>query len=107
MCLASSGSVMKMKRNASIILMAMLAAAVTGFTTSAHAQAWSDTFKDEFADVNGIRLHYVANGSSDAPLMLFLHGAGIFSYYWTNQLAHFGKDHYAVAPSLRGYYLSS
>ena len=78
-----------------------LALSLPVLSSSAHAQAWSETFKDEFADVNGIRLHYVANGKSDAPLMLFLHGAGIFSYYWTNQLAHFGQDHYGRAEPAR------
>jgi pimeloyl-ACP methyl ester carboxylesterase len=40
-------------------------------------------------------------------MMLFIHGAPNFSYYWEDQLAEFGKDHFAVAPDMRGYNLSS
>ncbi len=60
--------------------------------------------KDEYAQVNGIRLHYVTAG--EGPLIIFLHGFPEFWYAWKNQLAEFGKDHQAVAPDLRGYNLS-
>jgi pimeloyl-ACP methyl ester carboxylesterase len=59
---------------------------------------------DSYAEVNGIRLHYVAEGQG--PLMLFLHGFPEFWYAWKDQLAEFGRDHLAVAPDLRGYNLS-
>jgi pimeloyl-ACP methyl ester carboxylesterase len=64
-------------------------------------------FKDGYADVNGIRLHYVTAGQPDRPMIMFVHGYFNFSYYWEDQLAEFGKDHFAVAPDMRGYYLSS
>ncbi len=57
-----------------------------------------------YAEVNGIRMHYVADGKG--PLMLFLHGFPEFWYEWRNQLAEFSKDHLAVAPDLRGYNLT-
>lgn len=63
-------------------------------------------FRDGTADVNGIRLHYVAAGRG-GQLMLFLHGFFNFSHYWAEQLAEFGQDHLAVAPDLRGYGRSS
>src|SRR5581483_6343170 len=59
---------------------------------------------DSYAEVNGIRLHYVAEGQGS--LMLFLHGFPEFWYAWKEQLAEFGRDHLAVAPDLRGYNLS-
>lgn len=62
-------------------------------------------FKEDFADVNGVRLHYVSHGAG--PLIMFLHGFPEFWYTWKNQLAEFGKDHCAVAPDLRGYNLSA
>ena len=62
-------------------------------------------FKHEYADVNNIRLHYVAAGSGE--LVMFLHGFPEFWYEWKNQLAEFGKDSQAVAPDMRGYNLSS
>jgi pimeloyl-ACP methyl ester carboxylesterase len=58
-----------------------------------------------YADVNGIRLHYVTAGRG--PLILFLHGFPEFWYAWKDQLAEFGRDHRAVAPDMRGYNLSS
>jgi pimeloyl-ACP methyl ester carboxylesterase len=61
-------------------------------------------FQDEYARVNGIRLHYVRAGKG--PLIIFLHGFPEFWYEWKNQLAEFGKDHLAVAPDMRGYNLS-
>lgn len=58
------------------------------------------------AAVNGIRLHCVAEGAADAPLMLFVHGFPEFWYAWKNQLEEFGRDHRAVAFDLRGHNLS-
>ena len=62
-------------------------------------------FHDEYAEVNGVRLHYVRAGKG--KLILFAHGFPEFWYAWKNQLAEFGRDHLAVAPDLRGYNLSS
>ncbi len=60
---------------------------------------------DAYADVNGVRLHYVREGRG--PLLLFLHGFPEFWYAWKDQLAEFGRDHLVVAPDMRGYNLSS
>ena len=59
----------------------------------------------EYADVNGVRLHYATAGRG--PLIVFLHGFPEFWYEWRDQLAEFGRDHTAVAPDMRGYNLSS
>ncbi len=61
--------------------------------------------KEDYAEVNGVRLHYVAEGEGD--LILFAHGFPEFWYAWKNELAEFGRTHLAVAPDLRGYNLSS
>jgi len=61
--------------------------------------------KDHYAEVNGVRLHYVSAGKG--PLIVFLHGFPEFWYEWKNQLAVFGQDHLAVAPDMRGYNLSA
>ena len=61
--------------------------------------------EDKFADVNGVKLHYVTEGQG--KLILFAHGFPEFWYEWNHQLADFGRDHRAVAPDLRGYNLSS
>lgn len=61
--------------------------------------------KHEYADVNGVRLHYVTAG--EGKLIMFVHGFPEFWYAWKGQLAEFGHDHQAVAMDTRGYNLSS
>jgi epoxide hydrolase 4 len=56
---------------------------------------------------NGQTIHYYAKGDPKAPLIMFLHGFPEFGLAWKDQLEEFGKDHFAVAPDLRGYNLSS
>ncbi|MBM0740618.1 alpha/beta hydrolase [Phormidium sp. CLA17] len=55
----------------------------------------------DFITTNGIRLHYVTQGSG--PLMLFLHGFPEFWYSWRHQIPEFAKDYKVVAIDLRGY----
>ena len=55
---------------------------------------------------NGIRLHYASAGEKGKQLMLFVHGFPEFWYEWEAQLTEFGRDHFAVAPDLRGFNLS-
>ncbi len=65
----------------------------------------SDKFQSQYAEVNGIRLHYVSKG--EGKLIMFVHGFPEFWAEWENQLDEFGKDHQAVAVDMRGYNLSS
>src|SRR3989442_5616908 len=69
------------------------------------ASTQKTAIRHEFAEVNGVRLHYASVGAR--RLILFLHGFPEFWYAWKNQLAHFGRDFFAVAPDQRGYNLSS
>ena len=62
-------------------------------------------FKHTYAELNGVRLHYVTAG--EGKLILFVHGFPEFWYAWRNQLAEFARDYLAVAPDMRGYNLSS
>lgn len=62
-------------------------------------------FSDGYADVNGVRLHYVSAGEGEP--ILFAHGFPEFWHMWKPQLAEFGRDHHAVALDMRGYNLSS
>lgn len=59
----------------------------------------------EYADVNGVRLHYAKAGKG--KLVMFVHGFPEFWYEWKTQLMEFGNDYLAVAPDMRGYNLSS
>jgi pimeloyl-ACP methyl ester carboxylesterase len=55
----------------------------------------------EFISTNGIKLHYVTEGSGS--LLIFLHGFPEFWYSWRHQIPEFASDHKVVAPDLRGY----
>jgi len=68
-------------------------------------EAKTAMIKHEYADVNGVRLHYATAGKG--KLIMFVHGFPEFWYEWKNQLAEFGQDYQAVAPDMRGYNLSS
>ena len=81
--------------------------------------AGAKTTGHEFADVNGVRIHYAIarpmTGENEVPaahagemkLIIFLHGFPEFWYAWRKQLDEFGGDFIAVAPDMRGYNLSS
>jgi pimeloyl-ACP methyl ester carboxylesterase len=55
----------------------------------------------EFISTNGIKLHYMTEGSGS--LLIFLHGFPEFWYSWRHQIPEFASDHKVVAPDLRGY----
>jgi pimeloyl-ACP methyl ester carboxylesterase len=70
-----------------------------------HKKEKASMIKHEYAEVNGVRLHYATAGKG--KLIMFVHGFPEFWYEWKNQLAEFGQDYMAVAPDMRGYNLSS
>jgi pimeloyl-ACP methyl ester carboxylesterase len=63
--------------------------------------------KHDYAEVNGVRLHYASAGAANAPLMLFVHGFPQFWHAWHELLPVFAATHHAVAPDTRGINLSS
>jgi len=62
-------------------------------------------FAHDYADLDGVRLHYAHTGTGS--LVVFLHGFPQCWYMWRHQLMDIGRDHLAVAPDLQGYNLSS
>ncbi|BFY97647.1 hypothetical protein BsWGS_00687 [Bradybaena similaris] len=60
-----------------------------------------------FLTLKDVRIHYVASGPEDKPLMLFVHGFPEFWYSWRNQIREFQKDYRVVAIDQRGYSESS
>jgi pimeloyl-ACP methyl ester carboxylesterase len=62
----------------------------------------------QFAELaHGIRLHYASCGERGRPLLLFLHGFPEYWGAWEDVLPLVADTHYAVAPDLRGFNLSS
>ena len=62
--------------------------------------------RHDYAQLDGVRLHYAECGSGNEELVVLLHGFPEFWYSWRNQLSALGKRYHAVAPDMRGYNLS-
>ena len=58
------------------------------------------TVQSRFADVDGVRLHYLSAGQGD-PVVL-LHGYTQTSHMWLPLIAVLAKTHSVIAPDLRG-----
>jgi pimeloyl-ACP methyl ester carboxylesterase len=61
--------------------------------------------EDRYADVNGVRLHYLAAGEGDPAILL--HGYAETSHMWRPLIAQLAKTHAVIAPDLRGFGQSS
>lgn len=73
------------------------AALSLGLSLPASAQAP----QSKFADVNGVRLHYLVAGSGD-PIIL-VHGYAETSHMWLPLIKELQKNHLVIAPDLRGF----
>jgi pimeloyl-ACP methyl ester carboxylesterase len=60
---------------------------------------------DRFAEVNGVRLHYLVAGTGD-PVIL-LHGYAQTGHMWLPLIPELAKTHTVIAPDLRGFDRSS
>jgi len=61
--------------------------------------------ENKFADVNGVRLHYLIAGKGD-PIVL-LHGFAETSHMWLPLISELSDKHTVIAPDLRGFGQSS
>jgi hypothetical protein len=59
-----------------------------------------DGFTDRYADVNGIRVHYVAGGAG--PTLVLLHGYPQTSYEWFDVMPALAEKFTVIPPDLRG-----
>ena len=57
-----------------------------------------------YIEVNGIRVHYMEEGSGD--LVILLHGFPEFWYGWRKQIPVLSKSYRVIAPDMRGYNLT-
>jgi pimeloyl-ACP methyl ester carboxylesterase len=94
---------MKMFIRALFSVAAMLVLALTINTT---VQSQTRTaIEDRFAEVNGVRLHYLTAGKGD-PVIL-LHGYAQTSRMWRPLMVELAKTRIVIAPDLRGFGQSS
>src|ERR1700687_5693529 len=85
----------------SVICIALLLMAALLDPGNAFAQAP----QSKFAEVNGVRLHYLVSGKGD-PVVL-LHGYAETSHMWLPLIAKLADKHTVIAPDLRGFGQSS
>ena len=57
--------------------------------------------QSKVAEVNGVKLHYLAAGKGDAVILL--HGYAQNSHMWRPLIAELAKTHAVIAPDLRGF----
>src|SRR5881227_2809713 len=66
------------------------------------AATGTDQLRDGYADLGGVRLHYVEAG--EGPLVVLLHGFPELWYSWRHQIpALAAAGFHVVAPDQRGY----
>lgn len=76
-------------------------------TGSAELFAEGLNAEDLYVDVGEVRLHVVAAGPEEGPLVVLLHGFPEFWFGWRHQLPALAAAGYRVlAPDQRGYNLS-
>ncbi|CAH1797220.1 unnamed protein product [Owenia fusiformis] len=56
-----------------------------------------------FVQLEDVKLHYVASGPEDGPLMVFVHGFPEFWYSWRHQIREFQSKYRVVSIDMRGY----
>jgi pimeloyl-ACP methyl ester carboxylesterase len=84
---------------------ASVALIATGAALLHPGRALAQAPKDRFADVNGVRLHYLVAGKGD-PVVL-LHGFAESSHMWLPLISKLADRHTVIAPDLRGFGQSS
>ena len=92
---------MKILKRALLGCLALLVLAMTS-TITVQAQG---QISDRFANVNGLRLHYLVAGKGE-PVIL-LHGYAQNSHMWRPLIPELAKTHTVIAPDLRGFGQSS
>jgi pimeloyl-ACP methyl ester carboxylesterase len=58
---------------------------------------------DRFITANGLRIHYLEWGSSDAPPFILLHGIGRVAHTFDHIAPHFASRYHVIAVDMRGH----
>ena len=78
------------------------AVGVVGFAATTLASAAVQGIESRFAEVNGLKMHYLVAGNGGSPVIL-LHGYAQNSHMWRPLMKELGKTHVVIAPDLRGF----
>src|SRR3954470_8630912 len=81
-------------------IVSILSVAVSVALVSSN-QAFAQAPQSKFADVNGVRLHYLVAGSGD-PIIL-VHGYAETSHMWLPLIKELQNNPLVIAPDLRGF----
>src|SRR5262245_6339645 len=79
------------------ILFSMVGLAVS--SSASAAGATPGEVESRFADVNGLRMHYLQAGSQGSAVIL-IHGYAQNSHMWRPLMIELGKTHRVIAPDL-------
>jgi pimeloyl-ACP methyl ester carboxylesterase len=97
---------MSPKRAGIIVLVALWAGLIAVTAASLPlGSAYAQAPESRYADVNGVRLHYLIAGQG-SPVVL-LHGYAQTSHMWRPLIAQLAASHTVIAPDLRGFGTSS
>lgn len=66
------------------------------------ARKSAEAMQSRFANVNGVRLHYLTAGKGDGDLVVLLHGYAETSHMWRPLITELAGTHTVIAPDLRG-----
>jgi haloalkane dehalogenase len=61
------------------------------------------SYKPNYEMVDGLRIHYVNEGPSDAKPILLMHGEPTWSYLYRKMILILSQDHQVIAPDLIGF----
>ena len=82
-------------------MMWVVAALVVGLALPAAAGDFTEKVSHEYADSNGVKIHYAKAGSG--PLVVFIHGFPDYWYTWRHQMEGLMGDYTVAALDTRGY----
>ena len=60
-------------------------------------------YVDKYANVNGLRLHYLDWGSPEKPAMILLHGIARHAHTFDHLAPHFARNFHVLAIDMRGH----
>src|SRR3954462_6738875 len=90
---------------ASVMWMALSVALISSSGSLAQSPRDKSAPQSKFAEINGVKLHYLVAGKGD-PVVL-LHGFAETSHMWRPLIAKLSDKHTVIAPDLRGFGQSS